>query len=162
LFRISGCPKLLLLFTLRGYKKFEVTRPGIYQNFIHYSRRKLFMATKIYVGNLSYETDEEALQELCGQYGTVQTVNIIKDHESGRSKGFGFVEMAEENDAKQLIDKLNGYEVDGRQLKVSEARDRDSSRGGGGGRRDGGGGYGGGGGRRDGGGGGGFGGKRRY
>jgi len=120
------------------------------------------MATKIYVGNLSYETDEEALQELCGQYGTVQTVNIIKDHESGRSKGFGFVEMAEENDAKQLIDKLNGYEVDGRQLKVSEARDRDSSRGGGGGRRDGGGGYGGGGGRRDGGGGGGFGGKRRY
>lgn len=118
------------------------------------------MAAKIYVGNLSYETDEEALQELCEQYGSVQTVNIIKDHESGRSKGFGFVEMTEEKDAKELIDKLNGYELDGRQLKVSEARDRDSNRGGGGGRRDGG--YGGGGGRRDGGGGGYGGGKRRY
>jgi len=115
------------------------------------------MAAKVYVGNLSYDTDEESLQEVCEQYGAVQTVNIIKDHESGRSKGFGFVEMAEEKDAKELIDKLNGYELDGRQLKVSEARDRDSSRGGG--RREGGGGYGGG--RREGGGGYG-GGKRRY
>ena len=118
------------------------------------------MAAKVYVGNLSYDTDEESLQEVCEQYGAVQTVNIIKDHESGRSKGFGFVEMAEEKDAKELIDKLNGYELDGRQLKVSEARDRDTSRGGGGGggRREGG--YGGG--RREGGGGGYGGGKRRY
>ncbi|HPZ06681.1 MAG TPA: RNA-binding protein [Candidatus Eremiobacteraeota bacterium] len=110
------------------------------------------MAVKIYVGNLSYNTDEDGLQELFTKYGTVEKVNIITDRDSGRSKGFGFVEMAEEEQAKEAIDKLNGYEFGGRQLKVSEARERPNNRQGGNRRFEGGG-------RRE---GGQYGGKRRY
>ncbi|HLM62220.1 MAG TPA: RNA-binding protein [Pyrinomonadaceae bacterium] len=114
------------------------------------------MSTKLYVGNLSFNTSNEDLQELFGQSGTVETVNIVEDRETGRSRGFGFVEMSTAEEGKAAIEQLNGKEIDGRSLTVNEARPREERGGGGGGNRGGGGrgGYGGGGGNRGGGGGG--------
>jgi RNA recognition motif-containing protein len=117
------------------------------------------MSTKLYVGNLSFNTSNEDLQELFGQAGTVESVNIVEDRDTGRSRGFGFVEMSSKEEATAAIEQLNGKEIDGRSLTVNEARPREERSGGGGGNRGGGGGrggYGGGGGR--GGGGGGYGG----
>jgi len=93
------------------------------------------MAKKIYVGNMSYNTSEDTLRQLFAQYGEVASVNVITDRYTGRSKGFGFVEMATDDAARAAMAALNGREVDGRQLKVNEANDkpRDSDRGGGGG-----------------------------
>jgi RNA recognition motif-containing protein len=123
------------------------------------------MSKKIYVGNLPFSASEEELQKHFEQAGTVESVKIITDQHSGRSKGFGFVEMATDEEAKNAINQLNGVEVQGRALNINIARpmeprgDRGGFGGGGGGRRPGGGGgFGGGGGRR---GGGGFGGGGR-
>ena len=121
------------------------------------------MSTKLYVGNLSFNTSNEDLQELFGQAGTVETVNIVEDRDTGRSRGFGFVEMSSAEEGKNAIEQFNGKEVDGRSLTVNEARPREERSGGGGGNRGGGGGrggYGGGGGNRGGGGGYGGGGSR--
>lgn len=106
------------------------------------------MAKKLYVGGLSYNTTEEELKNTFAAMGTVESAVIITDRMSGRSKGFGFVEMSTEEEAQAAIEKLNGTELDGRTLTVNEARpleerprrggfgDRDSGRGGfGGGRR---------------------------
>lgn len=92
------------------------------------------MAKKIYVGNMSFDTDEEKLRETFTPFGTVESVNIIMNRDTGRSKGFGFVEMSTDEEAKAAISGLDGKEVDGRQLKVNEAREKQESRGGGGGR----------------------------
>ncbi|HYE20183.1 MAG TPA: RNA-binding protein [Tepidisphaeraceae bacterium] len=110
------------------------------------------MGKKIYVGNLSYDTTDSDLQELFGQYGTVASAQVISDRETGRSKGFGFVEMATDDDAASAINALNGQQHGGRTLTVNEARPKEDRGGGGGGGR---GGYGGGGGGGYGGGGGG-------
>ena len=104
------------------------------------------MAKNLYVGNLSYDTSQERLQELFEAYGEVVSANVITDRDTGRSRGFGFVEMSNEDEANAAIDALNGQEVDGRTLTVNEARPRADRGGGGRGR--------GGGGRRGGGGGG--------
>lgn len=98
------------------------------------------MAKKLYVGNLSYDTTETSLKELFGELGEVASVNLITDRMSGRSKGFAFVEMAGYDAAQAAITQLNGKQVDGRAIKVAEARPKPDNRGGGGG--------GGGGGRR--------------
>ena len=109
------------------------------------------MGKKLYVGNLSYDVDSTALQELFASHGTVDSAQIITDRDTGRSKGFGFVEMSTEEEAQNAIAALHGQEHGGRALTVNEAKPReDRPRGGGGG----GGGYGGGGGGRSGGGGG--------
>jgi len=113
------------------------------------------VAKKLYVGNLSYDTSDSKLQELFEEYGTVQSAQVIMDRETGRSKGFGFVEMSSDQEAQAAINGLNGKEAGGRALTVNEAKPRED-RGGGG--RSGGGGYGGG---RSGGGGGGGGGRDR-
>jgi RNA recognition motif-containing protein len=114
------------------------------------------MTKRIYVGNLSYQTTENDLSALFEQCGQVESVNIITDRDTGRSKGFAFVEMAND-DAEKAIAQLNGTEIGGRALTVNEARPREERSGGGGGR----GGYGGGRGRSGGGGGrGGYGGSR--
>ena len=113
------------------------------------------MATKLYVGNLSFRTTQEDLRELFAQAGTVESASIIEDRETGRSRGFGFVEMASEDEATSAIAQFNGSEYDGRNMVVNEARPRENG-GGGGGR----GGYGGGGGGRGGNRGGGGGGGR--
>jgi RNA recognition motif-containing protein len=90
---------------------------------------------KIYIGNMSYNTTEEQLRETFGGFGEVSDVNIITDRETGRARGFAFVEMANSDEANAAIAELNGKELDGRQLTVSEARPRAE----GGGRRGGGG-----------------------
>ena len=93
------------------------------------------MGKKLYVGNLGYNVPSAALQELFTPHGTVQSAQVIEDRDTGRSKGFGFVEMGSDDAAKAAMTALNGREVDGRQLKVNEANDkpRDSNRGRGGG-----------------------------
>ncbi len=106
------------------------------------------MSTKLYVGNLAFGTTSEQLQELFAQAGTVQSASVVEDRETGRSRGFAFVEMSTNAEAAAAIDQFNGKEVGGRALKVNEAKPRES-RGGSGGRNFGGnrgGGYGGGGG----------------
>ena len=107
------------------------------------------MAKKLYVGNLSYSTTSASLQEMFARFGTVESATVIEDRDSGRSKGFGFVEMSSDTEAQAAISALNGTQTDGRTLKVNEAKPRESRSGGGYGGGGGGGGYGGGrGGRR--------------
>jgi len=117
------------------------------------------MGRKLYVGNLTYGVTNESLEQMFAPHGTVQSAQIIMDRDTGRSKGFGFVEMGSDQEAKAAIAAMNGKEVDGRALTVNEAKPKEE-RGGGGGRGGYGGGGGGGGGR--GGYGGGGGGGRRY
>jgi RNA recognition motif-containing protein len=78
----------------------------------------------MYVGNLHYEVDEDDLQELFGKYGEVMSVKIITDKFTGRSKGFGFVEMSDDGEAKKAMENLNGAEVSGRAMKVNQAKER--------------------------------------
>ena len=105
------------------------------------------MSKKIYVGNLTYGVTDSDLEQMFAAHGTVQSAQVIMDRDTGRSKGFGFVEMGSDQEAQAAIAALNGQMVGGRSLTVNEAKPRED-RGGGGGRR--GGGYGGGGGgRRD-------------
>jgi RNA recognition motif-containing protein len=123
------------------------------------------MGKKLYVGNLAYGITDSDLETMFAPHGTVQSAQVIMDRDTGRSKGFGFVEMGSDQEAQTAIQALNGKEVDGRALTVNEARPKEG--GGGGGRGGGygggrGGGGGGGGGRGGYGGGGGGGGGRRY
>ena len=120
------------------------------------------MGKKLYVGNLSYQVDSSELEQLFGQHGTVTSAQIINDRDTGRSKGFGFVEMASDDEAQAAIAALNGQEHGGRALTVNEARPREERGGGGGGGRGGFGGGGGGGRGGYGGGGGGGGGRGGY
>ncbi|MDB5166468.1 MAG: hypothetical protein JWM37_540 [Candidatus Saccharibacteria bacterium] len=100
------------------------------------------MATKLFIGSLAWATTDDSLTELFSTVGTVSSAQVIVDRETGRSKGFGFVEMSNDDEAKVAVEKLNNADLDGRAISVSEARPReDRPRGGGGG-----GGYGGGGG----------------
>jgi RNA recognition motif-containing protein len=101
------------------------------------------MSMKLYVGNLSFNTSTQDLTELFGTVGTVESTNIIEDRETGRSRGFGFVEMSSKEEGQNAISQLNGKEIDGRELKINEAKPQENRSGGGGGGR---GGYGGGGG----------------
>jgi cold-inducible RNA-binding protein len=94
---------------------------------------------RLYIGNLSYSVTSTSLEELFAQFGDVQSAQVVEDRDTGRSKGFGFVEMAEDNAASAAIEGLNEREHEGRPLVVNEARPREDRRGGGGG----------GGGRRD-------------
>ncbi|MDD3098595.1 MAG: RNA-binding protein [Candidatus Pacebacteria bacterium] len=80
------------------------------------------MSNKLYVGSLSYDTNEDSLKEFFSQAGTVSSASVIMDKMSGRSKGFGFVEMSSEEEAKKAVEMLNGKELDGRTLIVDEAR----------------------------------------
>ena len=106
------------------------------------------MSMKLYVGNLSFQTSSNDLQELFAQAGTVESANVVEDRDTGRSRGFGFVEMSSKEEGQAAIEQFNGKDLNGRNLTVNEARpreDRGGNRGGGGGGR---GGYGGGGGNR--------------
>ena len=104
------------------------------------------MSMKLYVGNLSFQTSSDDLQQLFSQAGTVQSVNVIEDRETGRSRGFAFVEMSSKEEGDAAIQQFNGHEVGGRALNVNEAKareDRGGSRGGFGGSHNSGGGNGG-------------------
>ncbi len=117
------------------------------------------MSTKLYVGNLAFGVTSDDLQEHFAQAGTVESAKVVEDRDTGRSRGFGFVEMASSEEAMAAIEQFNGQDLDGRNLVVNEARPREEGGGGGRGGRGGGGGgrggYGGGGGRGGSGGGGG-------
>lgn len=103
------------------------------------------MGKRLYVGNLSYSIDSAGLEALFSEHGTVVSAQVVSDRDTGRSKGFGFVEMTSDDEADAAMSALNGAQHDGRTLNVNEARPRENRGGGGGGGR---GGYGGGGGRR--------------
>jgi RNA recognition motif-containing protein len=119
------------------------------------------VGTRLYVGNLAYSVTSQSLEQLFSEYGQVKDATVVQDRDTGRSKGFGFVEMADNAQAQAAIQGMNLKEVEGRCLTVNEARPREE-RGGGGGGGGGGRGYGGGGGGGRGGGYGGGGGGRRY
>jgi len=100
------------------------------------------MSMKLYVGNISFQTSSEDLQQLFSQAGTVESATIIEDRETGRSRGFAFVEMSSKEEGNAAIQQFNGHQIDGRALNVNEAKpreDRGGSRGGFGGGRGGGG-----------------------
>lgn len=88
---------------------------------------------KLYVGNLSFDTTNQDLNDMFAEYGAVQSSNVIEDRETGRSRGFGFVEMSSQSEGEDAMSKLNGKEVDGRELKVNEAKPQTKRNGGGGG-----------------------------
>ena len=122
--------------------------------------RYICMSTKLYVGNLSFQTTSADLQELFGQAGTVQSASVVEDRDTGRSRGFAFVEMSTDDEAAAAIEQFNGKDMGGRALKVNEAKPRESRNGSGGrnfggnrggyrGSSGGGGNYGGGGGHRE-------------
>lgn len=107
------------------------------------------MSMKLYVGNLSFQTSSQDLESLFAGIGTVDSASVVEDRETGRSRGFGFVEMANQADGEKAISELDGQEFAGRQIKVNEAKPREDrggrgGYGGGGGNYGGGGGYGGG------------------
>jgi len=137
------------IFSVLLYSRFEISvsvasgrEPiPVYGTFVRY----VFMNKKLYVGGLSYSTTEQGLRELFSRCGDVDSVNVITDRDTGRSKGFGFVEMANEADAESAIQEYNGLEFEGRRLTVSEAKPQAPRGGGGGGGPRGGGGGGGGG-----------------
>ena len=116
------------------------------------------MGNKLYVGNLSYNIRDDDLNQAFAQYGNVSSAKVMMDRDTGRSKGFGFVEMSSDAEAQSAINGMNGQALDGRAIVVNEARPREERPGGFGGGRPGGGGGGFGGGGRSGGGGGGYGG----
>jgi RNA recognition motif-containing protein len=115
---------------------------------LYYSRQgkkvNIIMSMKLYVGNLSFQTSSQELEELFASIGTVESATVVEDRETGRSRGFGFVEMSSQEEGEKAISELNGQEVSGREIKVNEAKPREDR----GGRGGGGGGYGGGGGGR--------------
>jgi RNA recognition motif-containing protein len=84
------------------------------------------MSTKLYVGNLAFQTTSQDLQDLFAQAGTVQSASVVEDRETGRSRGFAFVEMSSNAEAVAAIDQFNGKEVSGRALKVNEAKPREN------------------------------------
>lgn len=91
------------------------------------------MGKKLFVGNLKYEVDDNVLRDLFSPHGTIESATVITDRSTGQSKGFGFVEMSNDDEAAAAIEALNGQEHDGRPLTVNEARPREDRRGGGGG-----------------------------
>jgi len=92
------------------------------------------MSTKLYVGNLAFQTTSQELQNLFAQAGTVQSASVVEDRDTGRSRGFAFVEMSTKEEAAAAIDQFNGKELSGRALKVNEAKPRENRSGFGGGR----------------------------
>jgi cold-inducible RNA-binding protein len=96
---------------------------------------------KLYVGGLAYSINEEELEKTFAEFGTVTSAAVIKDRDSGQSKGFGFVEMSDDAEAKKAMAELNGKEVSGRSIMVNEARPQEDRRSGGGGGGNGGGGF---------------------
>ena len=93
------------------------------------------MSMKLYVGNLAYQTSSDDLQQLFAKAGTVETASVVEDRETGRSRGFGFVEMSSKEEGDAAIQQFNGHEIGGRALNVNEAKPRENRNGGGGNNR---------------------------
>jgi len=90
------------------------------------------MGNKLYIGNLPYSADQQTLQDAFGKCGTVESANVIMDRDTGKSKGFGFVEMSSNAEAQKAIQEINGSTIDGRDVKVNEAKPQEKRSGGGG------------------------------
>ncbi len=90
------------------------------------------MGNKLYIGNLPYSANQQTLQDTFGKCGTVDSVNVIMDRQTGQSKGFGFVEMSSSAEAQKAIQEINGSSIDGREVKVNEAKPQEKRSGGGG------------------------------
>ncbi len=90
------------------------------------------MGNKLYIGNLPYSANQQTLQDAFGKCGTVDSVNVIMDRQTGQSKGFGFVEMSSSAEAQKAIQEINGSSIDGREVKVNEAKPKEKRSGGGG------------------------------
>ncbi len=90
------------------------------------------MGNKLYIGNLPYSADQQTLQDAFGKCGTVESANVIMDRDTGRSKGFGFVEMSSSAEAQKATQEINGSTIDGREVKVNEAKPQEKRSGGGG------------------------------
>jgi cold-inducible RNA-binding protein len=90
------------------------------------------MSMKLYVGNLAFQTSSDDLQQLFAQAGTVETASVVEDRETGRSRGFGFVEMSSKEEGQKAIEQFNGQDLGGRSLNVNEAKPRENRNGGGG------------------------------
>ena len=86
----------------------------------------IFMSMKLYVGNLSFQTSSHELEELFAGIGTVESATVVEDRETGRSRGFGFVEMSSQEEGEKAIAELNGQEISGREIKVNEAKPREN------------------------------------
>jgi len=116
---------------LRCYRYSEAT--PIRSFFLFPSREKVHfvMSMKLYVGNLAFQTSSQELQELFAQVGTVESASVVEDRDTGRSRGFGFVEMSSKEEGEAAIQEFNGKEVNGRSLTVNEARPRENRGGGG-------------------------------
>jgi RNA recognition motif-containing protein len=99
--------------------------------FIPKGERYISMSTKLYVGNLAFQTTSQDLEQLFGQAGTVQSASVVEDRDTGRSRGFAFVEMSSQEEASSAIEQFNGKDVGGRALKVNEAKPRENRGGGG-------------------------------
>ena len=89
------------------------------------------MSMKLYVGNLAFQTSSDDLQQLFAQAGTVETASVVEDRETGRSRGFGFVEMSSKEEGQKAIEQFNGQDLGGRALNVNEAKPRENRNGGG-------------------------------
>ena len=113
--------------------RFAEAHPIRAASFHSLRKRYISMSTKLYVGNLAFQTTTQELEQLFGQAGTVQSASVVEDRDTGRSRGFAFIEMSSAEEATSAIAQFNGKEVGGRALKVNEAKPREN-RGGGGGR----------------------------
>jgi hypothetical protein len=133
---VSHFEAALLSIRTRSFDRYRFAEAHPIRSFFSFPKRGkvyLYMSTKLYVGNLAFQTTSQDLQQLFGQAGTVQSASVVEDRDTGRSRGFAFVEMSSEQEATSAIEQFNGKEVGGRALKVNEAKPREN-RGGGGGR----------------------------
>jgi cold-inducible RNA-binding protein len=131
LFQIS---KPLFFESIRtwSFDRYRFAEAHPIRSFFHSQReRYISMSTKLYVGNLAFQTTNQELEQLFGQAGTVQSASVVEDRDTGRSRGFAFVEMSSEEEATSAIEQFNGKEVGGRALKVNEAKPRENRGGGG-------------------------------
>jgi cold-inducible RNA-binding protein len=128
----------------RSFDCYRSPKPFRFVSFFSFPKKGkgISMSTKLYVGNLAFQTTSQELQELFASAGTVESAAVVEDRDTGRSRGFGFVEMSTKEEGAAAISQFNGKEVNGRALNVNEAKPRENRSGGGGGR-----GFGGGGGR---------------
>ena len=147
---VSHFEAALLSIRTWSFDRYRFAEVHPFRSFFHSQtgERYISMSTKLYVGNLAFQTTSQELQQLFGQAGTVQSASVVEDRDTGRSRGFAFVEMSSQEEATSAIEQFNGKELSGRALKVNEAKPRENRGGGRGFSDNRGGGYGGNGGRR--------------